>query len=152
MSVFQIRDIFVRIRIFGSVHLIADPVPATDPSLIPSDFEDGMAPENGYFVLIFFAYYFLWAHVHQSSKITCHKEDTKQQKSRLFLILFWLLMEGSGSVQIITDPEAQKNGSGTLVGTVQLVLSREISFDYSILSLMANDKLVSGAQSWISQI
>ncbi len=43
-------------------------------------------------------------HKHQSSNITCHLEVTKQLKS-WFTLIFCLLVEGFGSVQIIPDPD-----------------------------------------------
>jgi hypothetical protein len=53
-----------------------------------------------FFLLSCFAYF---SHLHQTSKIKSKEEVTKQYKSRFFLI-FCLLMKGSGSVLIITDP------------------------------------------------
>ncbi len=49
----------------------------------------------------FYAYYFLMVHLHYSSKIKSHKEVTEQF---FLLLLFCLMMEGSGFVQIMTDP------------------------------------------------
>jgi hypothetical protein len=43
--------------------------------------------------------------LHQSSKKKNHKEDTKQLKTIVFVTFFCLLMDGSGSVQIMTDPD-----------------------------------------------
>jgi hypothetical protein len=55
----------------------------------------------------FFAYFFLNVHLHQSSKVKSKKEATKQYKSR-FYFLFFLMMEGSGSEQIMMDPDGPK--------------------------------------------
>ncbi len=66
-------------------------------------------------------------HLHQSSKIISHKEVIKQYKSRFFL-LFYLMMDGSGSrsgsVQIMTDPDpgGPKNyGFGFITLSLSLV-------------------------------
>ncbi len=55
-------------------------------------------------------------HLHHSSKIKSHKEVTKQQKSRFFLLFFCLMMQccgsGSGSVRIRNfwpDPDPIRN-------------------------------------------
>jgi hypothetical protein len=114
--VFRICDILVWIRILGPVHLLIDPDPALDPAIFVSDFQDA---NKEFFFSIFFSYCFLHCrYIFQPSKIKSHKEVTKQQKSRFFHI-FCLLMEGSGSVQIITDTDPgglktyESNGSGS---------------------------------------
>ncbi len=80
---FWIRDILLwirmRIRILGSGPFVS--------------------ANKNIFLLSFSAYSLLKVHLRNSSKIKSHKEVTKQWKSRV-LIIFCLLTEGSGSLQI----------------------------------------------------
>ncbi len=111
LAVFWIRDIFVRIRILGFVHLITDPVYA----LFVSDFQDANIFSHIFFCLL----PVLSVVTFTSSKIKCHYEVNKQHKSRYFFTVGLLMKgSGSGSVQIVTDPDqgGQKtNGSRTLL-------------------------------------
>jgi hypothetical protein len=59
-----------------------------------------------FWVLSFFAYYFLKVHFHHFSKIKSHTEVTKQYRNQCFSYYFCLLTEGSGSVSLT-------NGSGS---------------------------------------
>ncbi len=64
-----------------------------------------MITSNKFFYLSLFAYYFLWGHLHQSSKITSHLEVIQQLKSRF---LNFLLVDGRIRTLIrtnITDPD-----------------------------------------------
>jgi hypothetical protein len=108
--VFRIRDILVRIRIFGWIRtLFADPVPAPDPPLIASHFEDGYRKIINlfkFFLLITFC-----GHIYislQRQQVIKKSQNSRNQRFSYFFF-FFLLMEGSGSVEIIKDPEAQKN-------------------------------------------
>jgi hypothetical protein len=85
--VFRIRDIFIRIRILGSVHWITDPDPGPvpEPALnIPSmTFKVPTKKEffsNFFFLLLTVCLYT----VHQSSEIKSNNEVTKQLKSKFF--------------------------------------------------------------------
>jgi hypothetical protein len=102
-AVFRIRDILRRIRIW-----------ITDPDLDPAFFVNFFKiPTKNEFFSAFFCLlrYFL----HESSKITSHKEVTKQLKSGVYTAFFCLSKEGTGSlvgsgaasdsVQIITEPD-----------------------------------------------
>jgi hypothetical protein len=102
ISVLQIRDILVQIRIHTSDFL--DPTP--DPAIFVSDLQEGN--KNNNFSAKFFAYYFLKVHLHHFSKI---KSINKSQKSRNqgFSYYFCLMMERSGSGSI---PMTNRSGSG----------------------------------------
>jgi hypothetical protein len=83
-KVLRVRDILVRIRIFGSVAVTngsadadtdTDPDAAPDPAVFVIDLQDvnkKLIKES------FFAYYFLKVHLRHSSKIKSKKEVTKQ--------------------------------------------------------------------------
>ncbi len=98
---------------------------------------------------IFFAAYVLKLHLHHSSMIKCHKESTKQQKSKFFLH-FCCMMEGSGSVQ-------NNDGSGTgrsrnkrirIHNTDKTFWSHNIWEKYSLVS----QAFVSSKCKWFSVI
>ncbi len=65
--------------------------------------------------LRFFASYFLNLHLHQFSKIKCHQEVAKQQKSRFFLTIFaWWRKDPYPNLLTNLDSGGQKtHGSGT---------------------------------------
>ncbi len=68
--------------------------------------------KNKFFFLSFFAYCYLFESVFTSVfKDKKSKRNLKKQKNQVFLT-FYLLMEGfgSGSVQIMTDPDPDKGG------------------------------------------
>jgi hypothetical protein len=69
----SVRDILVRIRIFGSVPLTCDPFSDPDPAFL--SLGDNMPTKS--FFLSYFVYYFFKVHLHQSSKIKSQKEVTK---------------------------------------------------------------------------
>jgi hypothetical protein len=80
--------------------LIADPVPAPDPSLIASHFEDGYRK-----IIIFLQIFFcLLLSVGTFTSVQVIKKS-QNSRNQGFSYFFSLLMEGSGSVQIITDIE-----------------------------------------------
>jgi hypothetical protein len=91
--------------------MIRDP----DPALFVCDFQEANKKK-------IFAYYFLQVYFYQSSKLL--KVKPLNNRNQGFSSLFCLLMEGSeagsGSVQIITDPDPGgpktygSSGSGTL--------------------------------------
>jgi hypothetical protein len=90
--------------------LIADPVPAPDPSLIASDFEDGYwkiitGILSKFFLLITFC-----GHIY-ISQTTSHKEVTKPQKSRFFLI--FLVVDGRIWIRTNNYGWYGKMGTGT---------------------------------------
>ncbi len=117
--VLWIRDILVRIRIRASVPLTYG---VRNRILLSSRVADKM-PENKSFFSSFFVEHFL----------KVEKSNKKSQRSRKeikVLNFFFLLMEGSGSVQIITDPRGPKryrsygSGSTTLASTLIRILQR----------------------------
>jgi hypothetical protein len=66
-----------------------------DPAIFVIDLQDA----NKKLIILktsYSAYYFLKVHLHHFSKIISQKEVTKLLESRFFL-LFWLMIEGSGS-------------------------------------------------------
>jgi hypothetical protein len=66
-------------------------------------------------------------HLHLSSKLKSHEEIAKQYNLRFFLLIFCLMIEGSVSVQIMTDPDPgglKTHGSYALGSpTLELTLS-----------------------------
>ncbi len=75
----QIHAILVRIRIHGSIPLTngsrLEPVLDADPAISVNDLQD---VNKIFFLLSFFAYYFLKVHLHHFSTIKSHTEVAKQ--------------------------------------------------------------------------
>jgi hypothetical protein len=67
-AVFRIRDISIRIRLLGSVHLITDP----DPGLLVSGFQDTNKKYFFFFQVFCLLLSFGTYYIHQSLKITSH--------------------------------------------------------------------------------
>ncbi len=86
ISVFQIRDILVRIPILG----LMDPAP--ECALFVSDLQD--ANKNNFYM--FFAYYFLKVHLHHSSQKKVIKMS-QNSRNQGFSCFFCLIMGGSES-------------------------------------------------------
>ncbi len=93
-----------RIRIRGSVRLVYRYY--TDPTLFFSGFQD--VNKNKFFFspkfpfLLLGTRYLPYAHSHQSSKMTSYKEVSHKTSE---IKVSCLMMEASGSVQLITDPD-----------------------------------------------
>jgi hypothetical protein len=68
-----------------------------DPVFFVRDLQEGK----------FFAKYFLEVHLHNFAKIKSHKEVTKYSVVgiEVFLTIFCLMIEGSGSIPLTTDPD-----------------------------------------------
>jgi hypothetical protein len=64
--------------------------------LLFSSVTDKMPTSKKVFSTTFFAYYFLQAHLHQSSET----KSKKNSRNQGILLLFFWLMEGSGSVPL----------------------------------------------------
>ncbi len=83
-------------------HIGTDPEILTHRFLFFSSVADKMPTNNKSFFQSFFAYY-LRVHLHLYSKIKVKKKK-KSSRNQGFLLRF-LLMERSGSVQIMADPD-----------------------------------------------
>jgi hypothetical protein len=95
----RIRDIFVRIRIHTTNLWIW--IRVLLGILLFSSVTFKM-PTKNIFSLSFLAYYFLKVHLHHSWKIKSLEEISRNQE---FSYYFCLLIEGSGSVSLTTDPD-----------------------------------------------
>jgi hypothetical protein len=86
-----------------------------------SSVADKMPTKNKIFFLLHFEGTFTVCTIHQSSKLKCQKNS----RITVFLTFFCMLMEksGSGSVQVMTDPDpggAKTYGSTILLNSVPL--------------------------------